>query len=384
MADIGTAYQWAIKTCNADNVGYSQTYRNQQTVDGITYYDCSSFIWYALQAGGYTGIGSSAFTTDTMGTILRNVGFSQYNSTAVTWRPGDIVWRSGHCEMVYSGYITMGAHTDSVPLADQVSIRSSASSATAYTYIFRPPAGNPIIDNLSGKSWVYKLGVEAHIPEADMQNNAEIMYTMCHGMGWTLNAVAALLGNCQAESALNPGTTETSAMQKGSDGTGLFQWTSTSSDATNPLLQVLGTIYGTTDNWYDGTRQMNALFAEYQQSNFNQKQDDKHDWGIQAQWINSDGSLYGFSLDKMSWYTWAHSSADLETLTKSFMVSYERPSYDASKNHWQTRVSNAQYWYSYLQGYDPGPNPPGPEPEPPAGFGTGSKWIYYMKRRRFT
>ena len=52
MPDINKAYSWAIQTCNAPNVGYSNAYRNQQTVGGITYYDCSSFINYALLAGG--------------------------------------------------------------------------------------------------------------------------------------------------------------------------------------------------------------------------------------------------------------------------------------------------------------------------------------------
>ena len=53
MPNINQAYSWAVNTCNASNVGYSQTYRNQQTIGGITYYDCSSFIWYSLIAGGF-------------------------------------------------------------------------------------------------------------------------------------------------------------------------------------------------------------------------------------------------------------------------------------------------------------------------------------------
>lgn len=51
MANIQLSYNWAIETCVKPNVGYSQQYRNQRTVNGITYYDCSSFVWYALIAG---------------------------------------------------------------------------------------------------------------------------------------------------------------------------------------------------------------------------------------------------------------------------------------------------------------------------------------------
>ena len=39
MPNINQAYSWAVNTCNAPNVGYSQAYRNQQTIGGITYYD---------------------------------------------------------------------------------------------------------------------------------------------------------------------------------------------------------------------------------------------------------------------------------------------------------------------------------------------------------
>ena len=36
MPSITDAWKWAADTCNAPNVGYSQAYRNQQTVNGIT------------------------------------------------------------------------------------------------------------------------------------------------------------------------------------------------------------------------------------------------------------------------------------------------------------------------------------------------------------
>ena len=69
MPDINKAYSWAVQTCNAPNVGYSQRYRNQQTINGITYYDCSSFINYALIMGGFVTPAyaptKNAFTTST-------------------------------------------------------------------------------------------------------------------------------------------------------------------------------------------------------------------------------------------------------------------------------------------------------------------------------
>lgn len=143
MSDITTSYNWAVNTCNRPNVGYSQKYRNQQTVNGITYYDCSSFIWYALKAGGFEGIGNSPFVTANMRGILTGIGFKDYDAQSVEWEPGDIVWRKGHTEMVYNDHITMGAHTANAPLADQVSIRSKPVSNTAFTRILKIGGATP-------------------------------------------------------------------------------------------------------------------------------------------------------------------------------------------------------------------------------------------------
>lgn len=143
MGDITASYNWAVNTCNRHDVGYSQKYRNQQTVDGITYYDCSSFIWYALQAGGFEGIGNSPFVTANMRGILTSIGFKDYDAQSVAWEPGDIVWRKGHTEMVYDDHITMGAHTANAPLADQVSIRTKPVSNTAFTRILKIGGATP-------------------------------------------------------------------------------------------------------------------------------------------------------------------------------------------------------------------------------------------------
>ena len=81
MPDINKAYSWAVGTCNAPNVGYSQAYRNAQTVGGITYYDCSSFINYALLAGGFEtpsyAPNKNAFTTYSEPSELLRLGFRE-------------------------------------------------------------------------------------------------------------------------------------------------------------------------------------------------------------------------------------------------------------------------------------------------------------------
>lgn len=176
MPDIQKAYNWAIQTCNAPNIGYSQSYRNQLTVGGITYYDCSSFVFYALKNGGFTSQSNAdGFYTYTLIPIIQQWGFQEV-STSGEWKAGDICWRSGHVEMVYEGGQgqgrTMGAHTDEIPLDEQVSIRDFWTSN--YTRLFRYGSG------------------------ADYGG----------GYGCSEYVVAAICGNWKREGIMNPGQWE--------------------------------------------------------------------------------------------------------------------------------------------------------------------------------
>lgn len=148
MPNINDSISWAVSTCNDPNVGYSQTYRQQQTVNGITYYDCSSFIWYALLAGNFDCVAASGssypFWTDIMPTVLTNLGF-QTVSMSGEWKPGDICLRTGHTEMVYEGGTgkgrTMGAHSSNYPLDRQVSINNYWSDSSNWDELWRYGSG---------------------------------------------------------------------------------------------------------------------------------------------------------------------------------------------------------------------------------------------------
>lgn len=206
MASIKQAKLWAINKCNQSNVGYSQPYRNERTVNGITYYDCSSFVWYALKSAGYdvetayriaTGNNytNNAITTSALRAFLIALDFVQV-SISGEWKPGDILWRSGHTEMVYSGGnargVTMGAHSANLPLADQVSINSSESTTSSWSEIYRSDEDNP------------------------------------SGAFCSAEVVAAICGNFWQESGINPGIWE--GLDEGTwttenRGYGLGQWT---------------------------------------------------------------------------------------------------------------------------------------------------------------
>lgn len=189
MSDISTAYTWAINTCNASNVGYSQTYRNQKTVNGITYYDCSSFINYALNAGGFEtpnyAPARNAFTTASMRLVLVTLGFTEYSvSSDFEWLTGDIGWRSGHTEMCYAAGVQgeavfMGAHSARYALAEQVSI--SVAPNKTFTKCYRYGSGGAT------------------------------------GKGYSVYVAAAIAGNAVQESNANP-----------ADSNGyMFQWAGT-------------------------------------------------------------------------------------------------------------------------------------------------------------
>lgn len=172
MPNLNTSYAWAIEWCNAADTLYSQNRRNQYRLgrdsSGYMYFDCSSFIWFCLQAGGWDVIAAdpwfnpnayNAITTHNMPTWLSNLGWYEVDING-TWLAGDIVWRPydflyqgsvGHTEMVYEGGtasgITMGAHSDDYVPAEQVSINNWWTGSNRYQKLFRygstPPGPGP-------------------------------------------------------------------------------------------------------------------------------------------------------------------------------------------------------------------------------------------------
>lgn len=204
MPDLNKAYTWAIQTCNSPTVGYwtDNDNRNQRTVNGITYYDCSSFINYALLAGGWETPSYAprynAFTTVTMPAELRRLGWAQVDPNGQILA-GDIGLSSGHTEMCYQGgvgrAIFMGAHfgkkgastsNNGILLQNQVSIGNSGGDATA-TRTF------PQI-------WRYGAGGAT-------------------GYGVSLAVISAICGNAWRESHVNP-----CFNQEGGGAYGIFQW----------------------------------------------------------------------------------------------------------------------------------------------------------------
>ena len=157
--------EWCHEKCEDPDVQYSREYREEETINGITYYDCSSFIWYGLAHNGFdieaTAHASYAFDTTAMPADLQAMGWSEIDRSG-TLLPGDIGWTSTHAEVCYSGGsgqgVFMGAHSDQLPAADQVSVNNFASAGTDFEKIFRFYGGSPT-PTPSGKGkkllWMY-------------------------------------------------------------------------------------------------------------------------------------------------------------------------------------------------------------------------------------
>lgn len=315
MPSIQNAYNWAIEVCNKPNVGYSQTYRDQRTVNGITYYDCSSFIWYALIAGGFgvVGIwGTWPFTTSTMSSVLKKLGFVKHEPS-IEWKPGDILIRNGHTEMAFDTTRTMGAHTSTVPLDQQVSINANDGRGS-WAELWRWETG-------ATNEWIKGnrfLGI------GEMQNNATIIFSYLTDKGWTASAISGMLGNMQKESTINPGIWQ-NLNPNPTLGWGLVQWT----PSTNFTDWATANGYASDD----GNAQLIWIDTVTTQV---------------GQWIPTDQYPETFGQFKIS-------TMPPEYLADCFLKNFERPG-DIDQ---PDRQAFARYWYEwYNNGYVPPTNPP--------------------------
>lgn len=221
MPDLNRFYTWCVQTCNAPDVGYSMDYRAAQTIGGITYYDCSSFVYYAMIAGGWTDLPGWPFTTYDMIPYLLRGGWHEVPSNG-TILAGDIGWNQEHVEVAYSRgengvAVFMGAHDDIYPLADQVSIGV---------------AGNPQIPRSFDRIFRYGEGGAGEY-------------------GYTAQVVAALAGNAYIDSFINP-----TYIKPHGTAFGLFQW-----DGTRKL-QLVGWV--TSEGYDDEDPEGQILFLEHE------------------------------------------------------------------------------------------------------------------------
>lgn len=169
----------------------------------------------------------------------------------------------------------------------------------------------------------------------EMKNNATLLWGVFKPLGWSLNAVCAMLGNMQSESTINPSRWESGIIEP-QQGYGLVQWTP-STNVTDWLVA----------NGYpidSGNGQCARIVYE-------------KDNGLQ--WIPTTQyplSFIEFSTSKESPYN----------LALAFLSNYERP-FDPNQ---PIRGEQANFWFEYLGG----------KPEP-IKRKNNFPWFIFMKNR---
>ena len=179
----------------------------------------------------------------------------------------------------------------------------------------------------------------------EMHVNAIYIAEFLFNQSWTLNAVAGMIGNMQAESALNPGRWQSENVGNTSGGYGLVQWT----PATNYLN------WCSTNGISDPSEMdSNLIRIMYEM-----------DHGLQ--WIAT--SAYPLSFKDFS-----QSKESPAYLASAFLKNYERAGVEVE----ETRRSNAEYWFEWLSGNMP--DIPGQDPD--IKKKKGYNFILFNRRRR--
>ena len=189
-----------------------------------------------------------------------------------------------------------------------------------------------------------------------MQVNAKYIYSYLLNKGWSVNAIAGILGNMQHESAINPGRWQSNNVGNTSGGYGLVQWT--------PASKY---IEWATSNGYSDYSVMDGNLARliYEVEN-------------NIQYYATDGYDYSFR-------EFTTSTKTPYELACAFAWNYERSAtvlYGTEEEKEalrQKRGGSANEWYTYLTGVTPEePDTPGTITSKRRKF----KFILFRRNRR--
>lgn len=172
----------------------------------------------------------------------------------------------------------------------------------------------------------YKRGLTTQ----QMQVNAVWLRNYLQNQGWSLNAIAAALGNWESECGLNPNRPQRSNYPNdGTGGFGLPQWT--------PWKKKYGAWctaqgIGQQPNDYNpaGRFEPQIAYHEYEC---------KNGYNGGKTWFAKKGYNY-------SWENWKRSTDNPQTLAVAYYWQYER----SGAQNPGSRPQNALKWYNYLSG----------------------------------
>lgn len=148
---------------------------------------------------------------------------------------------------------------------------------------------------------------------AEMENNATIIFRYLQQRGWSINAIAALLGNMEVESTINPQIWESLEYGNMGGGFGLVQWT-----PATKYIEWAGADYAT--NHY---KQLERIIWE----------------------MNNYEQYYPTSSYPETFKEFSTSAKSVRYLAAAFLYNYERPA-DPDPND---RGNRAERWLSFLE-----------------------------------
>lgn len=320
---IDKAVLWAVGIANDDSHGYDQSGRWGPD------YDCSSLVIQAYHQAGVPVKSYGASTTKNMYKAFLKAGFADVTAsvnlkTGEGTRKGDVMLRVGkHTEMISTAGKLVGAHINEVggtiggQDGDQTGKEINVRSYYNYPWdkCLRYPGGSSesfVVD----KSMV--ISSNAYLGEADMQQNAMYIAAYLLNEGWTMEAIAGMLGNIQAESTINPGIWQSLKEGNTSGGFGLTQWT--------PATKLIDWATDQGLDYKDIDTQLKRILYEVEE-------------GIQ---------FYSTDTYPINFKDFTTSTKTPEWLAGAFLYNYERP----AEYNITPRQNNARYWYNFLSALD--------------------------------
>ena len=187
-----------------------------------------------------------------------------------------------------------------------------------------------------------------YLTTEEMQNNAQIVRSYLVGKGWSLNAIAGLLGNMESESTINPAIWQSLLENNFSGGFGLVQWT----PATNFTEWASANGY----EWTDGDAQLLWIDEVTTQV---------------GQWIATEEYPITFAAFKTT-------AKSPEYAASAFLKNFERAGVEVESQ----RRTQARSWYTYLKdGTTPDPDNPS-NPTSPTKKRKKFNFILFNRQRR--
>lgn len=177
--------------------------------------------------------------------------------------------------------------------------------------------------------------VNRYLTRSEMEGNARYIWDFFRGNGWTMSAVAAMLGNMETESTINPAIYENLDNTSTVNGFGLVQWTP------NTKYKTWADANGYAGNYEHIDGQLARILWEVANG---------------EQWI----SLPEFN--DVSFESFSQSNDAPEYLADMFLKCYERPADTNQPN----RGTQARAWFTFLETSDPlTPTTPTPQTDEP-------------------